>query len=757
MRRNRKREQIDEQKYQGIDRDNQILLSRMRNIVNTEQKNSSYNMQELSFHPGSLNYRIRKLRDKQIRKQNEGFIKRLCASKSVYARGEVTPSHFQPHFLPKLNLRSVTACDDQTVTSPSSFQQHSARHIATFENPSVQSHFTLGSLSARDASKLQKNHAYMTPRPPLRSAVHPRPHLATSTLKSARGLPPTVESPGEHCVVAREAVKCQGRYAVATIKQPRATPYVWDVEFHVPDDAATYTTQLSVDSAAEWLGVTRNELVVSGGCNIRHTGNKFVKKLTKARNMHLRTLLRCYELVPCSEDSSDVTLNQSSEPCVGSRPAKVPRLTRNAADVAAEIHELARSCIDSSGGKDYSNSSFPPARAHSSGHQTATANTLEAVSQVAAKPAQKLQICLKSTIAGGSASAFFQRYDTDQHGFLRVTFFKTIVRKHCKLSCTDVTEQELNLITALIEDSSKIGTINLDTLIAFTYKGLHDAVILSSGRREANAARIASLVALSSSIGEDRLASRASEIDSAACDVPEREKRRCKTQAGMLYCAGAEMAKGRALQGQRGKAQRDIETRFAKGIVANTRPQLSITAAYAAPPSKLIAPKSPRYNTVNAGRGENNSIQNRVITNRQITGSSTRNVAGLLLTALNDVASNSSEGLLTRADIVRIVRDVWRTSREDFSDNELERLMHHLKLDSTGRVSISTIRKILADDKTVAPPPLPAPVDMKTKRPKCQGIGYSPSKNSKKQDFSSLRVGGSLKSAHDDVEHEAVA
>lgn len=757
MRRNRKREQIEEQKYQGIDRDNQILLSRMRHIVNTDQKNASYNMQELSFHPGSLNYRIRKLRDRQIRKQNEGFIKRLCASKSVYAKDEVKPSHFQPHFLPKLNLRKVTACDNQTAKSPSSLQQHSARHIATFENPSVQSNFTLGSLSARDASKtFQKNHAYTAPRPPLRSAVHPGPRLATSTLNSIRGLPPPVESPGELYVIAREAVKCQGRYAVATIKQPQATPYLWDVEFHVPDDAATYTTQLSVDSAAEWLGITRNELMGSGGRIVRHTGNKFVRKLTKARNMHLRTLLRCYELVPCSEDSSDVVLKQSSEPCDGSRPAKVPRLTRSAADVAAEIHELARSSIDSSGAKDYSNSNFPPTRARSSGNQTATVNTLEAASQVAAKPAQKLQMCLKNTIAGGSASAFFQRYDADRHGFLHVTFFKTVIRRHCKLSVAEVTEQELNLITALMEDSSKIGTINLDTLIAFAYKGLPDAVIISSGRREATAARIASLVALSTSVDEDRLASHASEIDNAACDRPEGEQRRCNTQDGVLICAEADTAKSRPLQGPRSKARKDMVNRFGRGIVSNTRPQLSITAAYAAPPSKLIAPKSPRYNSNNPGRNEHKSMHNRVTTHRQITSPSTHSVAGSLLTALNDVARQSPNGLLTRADIVRVIRDVWRTSREDFSDNELERLMQHFKLDSKGRVSITTIKRILADDKTLAPPPLPAPVDIKTKPPVCKGIGYVQSELSKKPASNGPYVDGPINSAHGNIENEIV-
>ena len=110
MRRNLKQEKLVEDRWQEIERSNHILVRRMREIMNGDGKYQplvSNGAKHSSYRPISLNYRVRKAREVQIQTENRAIIRRLCASKSTYAKEDMRPCNFQPHFLPKLPLSKL--------------------------------------------------------------------------------------------------------------------------------------------------------------------------------------------------------------------------------------------------------------------------------------------------------------------------------------------------------------------------------------------------------------------------------------------------------------------------------------------------------------------------------------------------------------------------------------------------------------------------------------------------------------------------
>lgn len=502
IRRNRKGETIDREKCQDIARDNEILVSRMRRIMKEDQKLSSP-VQHGESRPLSLNYRVRKERNVEIRQQNKAIIKRLCASKSVYARAQLKPAHFQPHFLPRLDLGSLVAVDEESRSLPRTERPNMALDSIQ------QNATTVSSLSTRSVATSRVGTRLLLP-------ARPPPRLPDDAFK-----PRSFDDPR---VLIREAVKCQGKCVVATVKRPSVLSDLWDIEFYVPDEAATYVARLSVDAAAEWLGVDRGEFDASAS-----------PKQQEMRSLrHLRTLLRCYDLVDERRES-------------GGTSTKVPRLTRTAGDVRQSLRESATSTACSKFVSDYCSSVLASSLQHSS--LRIAPERAGTTSSLVAKPATKLQARLRKAIGRVAPEEYFRHHDLERQGALPVGLVKRIVRQDCRVSSADLPEPDLDVVLAHMEDAQQPGTVRLETLVAFVAKDV-SMLISAGGKRidEADGATVADQsVALVSETTEA----------TATCGV---------------------------------KTTKSPSARARQAAGSHRRSQ-SFAASYAAPPSKLVPPK----------------------------------------------------------------------------------------------------------------------------------------------------------------------
>lgn len=261
LRKNSKGLALELEKQKEIARDNDFLLTRMQRM-----RGESFH-RETPFRP-SLNYRVRKAREMEIRKQNKLMVQRLRASKSIVQN--VKPMHFHPRSLPPLDFNE-------------SMISQSARTRGEEVSPSSSTPFSKSFLSAR----------------------------TQDSRSNKKSLPKLLDSLDQDKILIRDAFKCRGKYVVATIAQRQGEEDFWDVDFYVPEDAATYTAPLSIEQAASWLGIDKGEIAVGRATRKK---NQDSAQRNKRKKAHLQTLLRCYDI---SFDGD-----------------KVPRLTHDAVDAA---------------------------------------------------------------------------------------------------------------------------------------------------------------------------------------------------------------------------------------------------------------------------------------------------------------------------------------------------------------------------------------------------------------------------------------
>ncbi|KAJ8600591.1 hypothetical protein CTAYLR_008182 [Chrysophaeum taylorii] len=759
VRRNWKREKIDEEKYQDIERDNSILVARMQRIMNggdAASKLSPYvqNSAAAAVHKPTLNYRVRKARDLQIQEENKAIIKRLRASKSDYSRENLKPTHFHPHFLPRLALppramgsSSSSTVKERALSSSTSIQTARSPHHAT-DHASVLSGVTLGSISARAADSPAKPPTTAERPTPPQPRSPPPPHNEVFTpikTRSSRLLSissqtyPRLDSfhsnhstsiNNEPCVLIREALKCRGKYVVASIKQPRVLPDLWDVEFYVPDDAVTYTTQLSVDAAARWLGISRSELVAdasapdvqsfqsrrSSNQSRRTSSSPYLEVAppeTETRQTNLKAILRCYDLIPQQQQQQtkpgENASSSSSSTLKGGkrRTSFVPMLTHKASDVVANMCDNAAKNAQSRFAADYSSKLISSTvNRTSSEMRRCSMSTIESMSQITTNAAEKIQVALKRATFGGAVANFFRR-KADGHGTISSEAFRRLVRRDGKLSPRAVTDAEADVVFALLaDDGSKL--LRLKTLIEFVTKGSYNSVVFSTNGRKKVDALNATLAAMS----EDDLDVSETNSEPTQLPSPDKTTQETTTTTTTTKCAAAlEVAK-------------EQRHRPAGGPLSTPRRIAAVTAPYAAPPSMLLAPSSYKPRKIKRAP-DDDSLKAAV---SWCYGTSPHLQASFA--ALSNAASRS-DGVLTRSDVVRVIREDLKTSQEDLSDRELEKLLGHLELDAAGCIPVGAIQKLLSDDTTVQSSAAASPRTARSTkhRPERKGVAYRQNNN----------------------------
>ena len=277
LRRNLKQERLKEEKSVEIERSNELLLERMRLIMKSKGDFSCYEPKRRAC---SLNFRVRKARELEIQAENKAIVKRLCASKSTYAKADLLPSHFKSHFLPRLDLNRVGKNDDAfTVLT----ERKSSRGTRQW-----------GSLTDRSLKKGGKPPR----RPPGESASKsarrpPRTLLIAAAAATNKEVLLSSSSPKKKqkmVVLVREALKYRGKYVVASVKEARVrNNKLWTVEFYVPEDARTCASNIAIDDAAKWLGIDLK-------CLLPQLTTR-TQQHAKERHLYLQALLRCYDLV----------------------------------------------------------------------------------------------------------------------------------------------------------------------------------------------------------------------------------------------------------------------------------------------------------------------------------------------------------------------------------------------------------------------------------------------------------------------------
>ncbi|KAH8095031.1 hypothetical protein JL720_2300 [Aureococcus anophagefferens] len=446
MRRNLKQEKLVEDRWQEIERSNHILVRRMREIMSGDGKYRPLvapGTKKGGYRPASLNYRVRARGPDQgrtrviqrrfnvsvrIQAENRAIIRRLCASRSAYAKEDMRPCNFQPHFLPKLPLSKLGAIDSRSALSRMS--------VVTEAGGSAGNGASLGSLSARAPDR---DRAAILSRPaagPRLLSFVPKVAAAGAFARGAR--------PGEAAVLVREALKVQDKYIVASLKQTEDFELrdAWTVEFYVPEDAVTISAAVTVEEASDWLEVLREDLVAHRSLRPRD------EAAFEARRAELlSTLVKCYETR--RDASGAIAAIVLARPVAAVRGALAKAAARGAlADLAA----------------------------------TAKAAYVPTVT-LADSTATKLQLALRAQCVGTTPGEFLRRYDRDGSGVLDVPTIAKIVRRDCKISAVVVSDMEISLFAALM-DEHKSGTVAVSELSDFAENGLYGTMLAPDKPRQ---------------------------------------------------------------------------------------------------------------------------------------------------------------------------------------------------------------------------------------------------------------------------------
>lgn len=126
VRRNWKLEKIQAAKRMDIERENSLLVARMRGILNGETAKFA------PYKKGSLNFKVRKQHHIRIVRENRKMARRLCQSKPVYSR-TVVPSVMR--HVPVLNLRSAAARHMPSVLESTVSAASTPRMLAASTQP----------------------------------------------------------------------------------------------------------------------------------------------------------------------------------------------------------------------------------------------------------------------------------------------------------------------------------------------------------------------------------------------------------------------------------------------------------------------------------------------------------------------------------------------------------------------------------------------------------------------------------------------
>ena len=466
MRRNLKQEKLVEDRWQEIERSNHILVRRMREIMSGDGKYRPLvapGTKKGGYRPASLNYRVRRAREVRIQAENRAIIRRLCASRSAYAKEDMRPCNFQPHFLPKLPLSKLGAIDSRSALSRMS--------VVTEAGGSAGNGASLGSLSARAPDR---DRAAILSRPVPLSGREPAPAPRASQAAGPRLLSfvPKVAAagafargarPGEAAVLVREALKVQDKYIVASLKQTEDFELrdAWTVEFYVPEDAVTISAAVTVEEASDWLEVLREDLVAHRSLRPRD------EAAFEARRAELlSTLVKCYETR--RDGSGAIAAIVLARPVAAVRGALAKAAARGAlADLAATV---ASRVVDD------------VVRGSARALFEAKAAYVPTVT-LADSTATKLQLALRAQCVGTTPGEFLRRYDRDGSGVLDVPTIAKIVRRDCKISAVVVSDMEISLFAALM-DEHKSGTVAVSELSDFVENGLYGTMLASDKPRQ---------------------------------------------------------------------------------------------------------------------------------------------------------------------------------------------------------------------------------------------------------------------------------
>ena len=658
VKRNLKQERFKEEKILEIERDNDLLVARMRRIMgsNNTKYPTPYSYAQGVIHPkpSSLNYRNRKARELQIQAENKAIIKRLCASKSIYSKEDLRPCHFRPHFaLPRLQLNSVKK-EESILTD--------RRPPPAGGDPLL----TKSSVTARSSSPrrlLPKRKPL--PRPPRMvlpvGGVKTEPKKKPTALNPQPSKAPTKNQ--KEVVLLREALKYRGKYVVASVKHLARQPRQWTIEFYIPEDAITCSASISLESVAAWLGVETGGLI--GSKNRRH--------------VHLHTLLRCYDLRSSPEGFELV-------------------LVHKAADVVTDMKELA---VKAALGRFSENVAV----------QSIRAGTVASMSKLEQGPTLETKTkTLQRGLAGlaetaeGSLDAVFARYE--RTGSIPLPALHRMLRKFVP----DLKETDIQLIFATsfpkrrsqeFEDLLHRDRIPVCDLVALYSASGFAAKKKQQSQRRRPEQRSSRPLALSPKKSDtsrptaekdtphpEELSIVCSEMTDGGTVVTEAPPVRPKRSGAVTSPRF-----GATNQNKRGGAA------TARGrTLRSPRDEMSpIVSPYRVPASKLVAPrpppqlKSPRSSQMTASYASSPRKLDRGIAEKLRTIIRTTWPEATDPTELGYLLDVRGDGHMSRTDFRKIIRGVCKADSSVASDAEIEAVLRYFDTAKTGRVKVADL------------------------------------------------------------------